>query len=123
MMAREDFQRTFNEALSDEQDALKEEHRFDFVRRMLGSWVSINANQAIWRATGGGQFEGKVPDGIWGYSKLQRNAEVVFMKNRGKVIVDGPTDVVEALIRALKTFTKPDDNAVMPIYDVAKISF
>lgn len=121
-MEPSEFIMQFNESLSDEQDALKEEQHFDLLRRTVGSWVSVTEKQAMWHACAATQSEAKVPDRVWGTRKIQRPAEVVYLKNRGKVVVDGPPDVVEALLRALKTFTKPDDNAVMPIYDLAKIS-
>jgi len=117
-----EFKLQFNEALSDEQDALKDEQKFELLRSVIGSWVSVTDKQAVWRATAATQCEAKAPDRLWATRRMQRPAEVIFLKSKGKVVVDGPQDVVEALIRALKTFTKPDDNAVMPIYDLAKIS-
>ena len=53
---------------------------------------------------------------------MLRPAEVVYIKSKGKVIVDAPPKVMEAIIRALKTFTRPVDTAVLPIYDLIKIS-
>jgi len=123
-----DFKLQFNEALSDEQDALKEEFKFDTLQRIIGSWVSLTESQAIWRVAAATQCDAKVPDLLWARGarsdlpKIQRPAEVVFLKSKGKVLVDGPPDVVDVLIRVLKTFTKPDDNAVMPIYDLTRIS-
>merc|ERR1712194_621261 len=123
-LTTQEFQRTFDDALMDERHALEEEHRLDLVRKMLGSWLSVTDNQAIWRATCGSQCENveqKALDSAWGYGRMKRPTEVIFLKRKNKVVVDGPQDVVDALIRALKTFTKPDDNAVKPIYDVVKM--
>mmetsp|Transcript_129037 Transcript_129037/g.413425 ORF Transcript_129037/g.413425 Transcript_129037/m.413425 type:complete len:1143 (-) Transcript_129037:43-3471(-) len=135
-----EFQRNFNEALGDEQDQLRDEQNIDFLRRTVGSWVSVTEGQAIWRAAAAGQCESKAPDHFWHYRvgpswrqsgssgprapdcHIVRPAEVIFLKRKGKVIIDGPSDVVEALLRPLKTFTKPDDNALMPIYDVVTMS-
>jgi len=121
-MDTREFTIQFNEALSDEQDALKEEQQLELLRQVVGSWVSVTETQAIWRSASLNQCEAKVPDRLWGTRRIKRPAEVVYIKNKQKVLVDGPSEVVEAIIRALKPFTKPDDNAVMPIYDVAKIS-
>jgi len=117
-----EFVKQFNESLNDEQDALKDEQNFSLLRHTVGSWVSVTSKQAMWHACAATQNEATIPDKLWGNRKIQRPAEVVYLKNRGKVVVDGPQEVVEALLRALKTFTKPDDNAVMPIYDLTKIS-
>jgi hypothetical protein len=117
-----DFVVSFNDHLSDEQDALKEEQSFDLLSKVIGSWVSVTDKQAIWRSAALNQCDAKVPDRLWGIKRIRRPAEVLYIKSKGKVIIDGPSDVVEALIRAIKPLTKPDDNAVMPIYDVAKIS-
>ena len=117
-----DFRMQFDEALSDEQDQLKEEQQKEVLRRTHGSWISVTEKQAIWRSLAVTQCEIKVADKLWGNRNIQRPAEVAYFKTKGKVLVDGPLDVVEALIRALKQYTKPDDNAVMPIYDLAKMS-
>lgn len=126
-----DFKVQFTEALSDEQDQLKHEQNNALLAHVVGSFVSVTANQAIWRATAAMQFDGKDPNKSWardhrygsGAAKgIQRSAEVIYLKNKGKVLFDGTPRVVEALLRVLKTFTKTDDVAVMPIYDVSKIS-
>jgi len=41
---------------------------------------------------------------------------------KGKVIIDGPKDVIDVLLRVLEAFTDSDDSAVMPLYDLTKIS-
>jgi len=117
-----DFQRSFDEALDDEREALNEEQETEIVNSIVGDWVSITDEQAVWRAITISQFDGKVPDSWWGYGTRVRPAEVVYIKSKGKVIIDGTAKTVEALLRALKTFTKPDNNAIMPIYDVNRMS-
>lgn len=117
-----DFVREFSDALKDEQDTLQEEQQNDLLRHIVGSWVSVTEKQAIWRGTAAAQCEAKVPDRLWGMRKMRRPAEVIFLKSKGKVMIDGPPEVTEAIIRALKTLTRLDDNAVMPIYDVVKMS-
>jgi len=126
-----EFQRHFSEAIREEQNALEEEQREDLFKRIIGTWVSVNKKQAIWRAHIASQCPFKSLPCLranevarkqgspW---NMQRPVEVVYLKTKGKVIIDGPAEVVEAVRRALKGFTRPDDNAVMPIYDVAKIS-
>jgi len=110
-----DFQKQFTEALSDEQEALQEEANESIMTRVVGVWVSVTQTQAIWRSTAGLQFDGKVPDKVWCRKTLQRPAEVAYIKSKGKVILDGPADVIDVLLSVLKTFTKSDDNAVMPM--------
>lgn len=133
-----EFVSMFEEALADEQDALRQEENFDFRKRVAGMWIHVTENQAIWRAAASSQLEAKVPDTHWHKRStdrwrtnssgarppdccIVRPAEVIYLQSKGKVIVDGPQDVVEALLRPLKAITKPDDNAVMPIYDVEKM--
>lgn len=53
---------------------------------------------------------------------MQRPVEVIYIKRRGKVIVDGPDEAVEALLRAVEPFTRNDDNAVVPILDVRNMT-
>jgi len=117
------FHRAFSEALKDEQDTLQEEeHQHTVLQQIIGSWVSLDEKQAIWRSSGAGQCEAKVLDHLWGSRVIRRPSEVAFTRKSQKVIVDGPKAATEALLRALKQFTRPDDNAVMPIYDLNKIS-
>jgi len=121
-LSTREFVRSFNEALGDEQGQLQDDQDLDLLKQMVGSWISIADDQAIWRAAAGSQCEAKAPDWLWGQHRMRRPAEVVYLKRKGKIVVDGPQDVVDAIIRVLKNFTKPDDNAVMPIYDLNKIS-
>jgi hypothetical protein len=121
-MDTREFAAQFNEALSDEQDALGDEQQVELQRQIVGSWVSITEAHAIWRSVSATQCEDKVPDSLWGKNKIKRPAELAYIKGKAKVVVDGPSKVVEAIIRALGKFTKPDDYAVTPIYDVSKIS-
>jgi len=128
--ARE-FQRAFSDAIAEEQNQLEEEKNDDLLRRIIGTWVSVDKKQAIWRAHTASQCPfkslpclraahvAKKQGSAW---NMQRPVEVVYLKGKGKVIVDGPQEVVEAVLRALRPFTRPDDNAVMPIYDLQKIS-
>jgi len=118
----EDFRKQFTEALNDEQDALKEEGNESLMNRVNGVWVSVTSAQAVWRTTAALQFDAKVPDKVWCRKVLQRPTEVAYIKSKGKVVLDGPADVTEVLHRVLKPFTKLDDNAVMPMYDLSKIS-
>mmetsp|Transcript_85870 Transcript_85870/g.243516 ORF Transcript_85870/g.243516 Transcript_85870/m.243516 type:complete len:1128 (-) Transcript_85870:541-3924(-) len=123
-MTTHEFKKKFNEALGDEWDTLEEERNETLQKRLIGTWISVTEQQAIWRTTATSLCQATVPDRIWGAGtgQLQRPAEVFFLKAKGKVVVDGLREVTEALLRVLRMFTKPDDNAVMPIYDVNKIS-
>lgn len=116
-----DFVRQFTEALKDEQDALQEEAQFELLRRIVGTWVLVTDKSAVWRASAAGQCDVKCPDWSWTSKRLQRPAEVAYMRSRGKVVLDGQPEVTEAILRALKNFTRADDNAVMPIYDLTKM--
>merc|ERR1712194_430044 len=80
-----DFVRQFGNAVRDEQETLHEEQRQEVMINIVGSWISVNETQAIWRATAAGQCECKVPDRLWGQSRMRRPAEVAYLKNRGKV--------------------------------------
>jgi len=117
-----DFAMKFDEQLDDEMDALRDDGELELRERIAGQWVSITEDQATWRAPAAKQFAAyKFPDWHWGVgsNQLLRPAEMVFIKKRGKVIVDGPDDVRKALIRVLKMCrTEPDDNPIMPVYDV-----
>jgi len=126
-MKTADFVKQFSDALKEEQDALGEEQSHELLRRMIGSFVCVTDTQAIWRATAASQFDRKVPDKVWGTArmfdtKMRRAAEVIFLESCGKVIVTGPDETVDALLRTLSNITKVDDNAVQPIYDLEKLS-
>ena len=126
-----DFRRMFSEAIAEEQNALDEENKDELLKCTIGTWVSVNATQAIWIAHLANQcpFKSlpcltaaqvtKKHEGQW---NMQRPVELVYIKKKEKVVVDGPRDAVEAVLRALKPFTKPDDNAIMPMYDLNKMS-
>lgn len=140
-MSTTEFKDVFEEVLNDEMAALKEEGTPEDMERAMsiaGSWVSLTEKQAIWRGTAATQCETKVPDFLWGSQvgqgsraagqsgqrSIQRKAEVVFLQGPGKVIIDGPAEVTEVLLRAIQhreNFTKPDNNAVMPIYDIKRM--
>lgn len=126
-----DFVAQFNEALGDEQEQLKDENNMTLLRRLFGSWVSVRSTQAIWRASAAGQCDpfDHDPNKHWGKQwgggaakPLRRPAELIYLKSKGKIIVDGTKDVVDKLLSILRPFTLKDDVAVMPIYDVNKIS-
>mmetsp|Transcript_97764 Transcript_97764/g.187421 ORF Transcript_97764/g.187421 Transcript_97764/m.187421 type:complete len:1145 (-) Transcript_97764:47-3481(-) len=116
-----DFVRQFTEAVKEEQDALQEDENFDLMRRLIGTWIMVNEKQALWQSTASSQFNRKVPDGLWSGRQLTCPTEVIFLKEKGKVIVSGPKDAEEALVRALRSFTRRDDSAVMPIYDLTRM--
>lgn len=112
----------FQEVLRDEMDALQEDGDDKLVHQLIGTFVHVSPNQAIWRTIASAQCERKVPDSLWGAKRMNRPAEVLFLQPSGKVILDGPKDAVDALLRAVKNITRTDDNAIMPIYDLNKIS-
>lgn len=123
------FKKHLSDALSEEQDALSEEGKEELRMSIIGTWVSVTKTQAIWRSVTMMQLKGsKVPDRVWGKKKdwetkeIRRPSEVVYIASKGKVIIDGPKDVMDVLLRVLEAFTDSDDNAVMPLYDLTKIS-
>jgi len=126
-----EFQRHFSEAILEEQHALEDEQREELLKRLVGSWVSVDKKQAVWRAHIASQCPFKSLPCLKGSQvakkqgspwTMQRPVEVVYLKGKGKVVVDGPQEAMDAVLRALRDFTRPDDNAVMPIYDLQKIS-
>lgn len=117
-----EFVKQFNQFYKDELDALQDDGETHLVEKIIGTFVHISAQQAIWRTMSSAQCENKVPDPFWGTRRMQRPAEVIYVQKKGKVLVDGPKDSVEALLRALRNISKTDDNAIMPIYDLNKIS-
>eukprot|EP00408_Alexandrium_pacificum_P066979 CAMPEP_0171169204 /NCGR_PEP_ID=MMETSP0790-20130122/8095_1 /TAXON_ID=2925 /ORGANISM="Alexandrium catenella, Strain OF101" /LENGTH=1128 /DNA_ID=CAMNT_0011634047 /DNA_START=66 /DNA_END=3452 /DNA_ORIENTATION=+ len=117
-----DFRKQLNEALRDEQDTLMEEHHYERFKRIVGSWVWANKEQAIWRGSASVQCDGKDPNGLWGTKSIRRPTEVIYIVSKGKVLVDGPHDLVVLVVRLMKPWTQPDDVAVVPIYDVSRIS-
>lgn len=119
-----DFARLWDEQLTDEMDSLQEELDVDMRERIAGQWVMKNEDQAVWRAPAAKQFPDKFPDWDWGASsgKLARPAELIYLRKRGKIILDGPDDVRRPLMRVLKRCrTEPDDHAIMPVYDKNKM--
>lgn len=122
-----DFKKQFEDAVSEEQEALKEEQQLTLLHKIIGAWTAVTDSQAVWRTSAttlmpnGPSSDGKVPDNLWGKGKLSRPVEVVFLCKKQKIVVTGPVDGSAAILRALKSFTKPDDNAIMPIYDVVKM--
>jgi len=117
-----DFRNRFTDALSNECDALEEEGNMQLRDRLPGTWLWVTKRQAVWRSAAVVQFNGKVPDRAWHKDKIRRPAEVIYIKSKGKVIVDGPEVVRDVLVSVLKDFTTEDDNAVNPLYDLTKMS-
>ena len=117
------FKQHFDEVLSEEQQALEAEGRSDLMRRLVGSWTTVTSKQVIWRTTAAMQTDNAtvVSDQKGQQIRLKRGAEVIFLHAQQKIIVSGPNEVAEAILRALKEFTKPDDNAIMPIYDIKRM--
>eukprot|EP00413_Alexandrium_margalefii_P020405 CAMPEP_0204526754 /NCGR_PEP_ID=MMETSP0661-20131031/8609_1 /ASSEMBLY_ACC=CAM_ASM_000606 /TAXON_ID=109239 /ORGANISM="Alexandrium margalefi, Strain AMGDE01CS-322" /LENGTH=364 /DNA_ID=CAMNT_0051532613 /DNA_START=6 /DNA_END=1100 /DNA_ORIENTATION=- len=117
-----EFKAQFDEELAEEQEALQEEGEMDLCRRLVGTWVSLDSNQAMWRAAGASQCEAKDPSRLWCTRRVRQPLQLVYLKAKGKVIVDGPKDGVAVLLRVLKSWTKRDDVAMMPIYDAGRMA-
>eukprot|EP00930_Biecheleria_cincta_P042859 TRINITY_DN29496_c0_g1_i1.p1 TRINITY_DN29496_c0_g1~~TRINITY_DN29496_c0_g1_i1.p1 ORF type:complete len:1155 (-),score=186.59 TRINITY_DN29496_c0_g1_i1:430-3831(-) len=121
-METKEFVKTFNQGLEDEREQLKNEGQDGLFVQTVGSWISITKTQAIWKTSSALQFSGRVPDYAWGRGTMKRPCELIYLKNQGKVILDGPEDVMVPLQRVLDDMTEPDDHAIMPIYDITKMS-
>ena len=124
----QEFVEKFQEHLQCEVDALQEDQEYELMQEVLGSFVHVDEDQVIWRGYSQGQFEDKTPDAIWGTetSRIRRRAEVIFLVKQQKVIVDTwEKTITETLIRMLKPdrakWTDPDNNAILPIYDVTQM--
>jgi len=126
-----EFQRLFDEVIIEEQTALEEEDKLELQRRLRGVWVAVDNDRAIWRGSSASQCPFKMLPALKGeYAarkgrwQMQRPVEVVYLRKKEKIIVDGPQEEVDAVLRALKQsdFSQPDNNAVMPIYDLEKMS-
>ena len=89
--------------------------------KIAGQWLFIDDHQAIWRAPAVEQFADKFPDWNWGLGSgksLKRPAELIYVRQKGKLVLDGPEDVLEPLLRVLKLCrTEMDDLAILPKYD------
>ena len=119
-----EFARIWDDQLAEEMESLAEELDFDMRTRIAGQWLSITEDQAIWHAPAVKQFADKFADWDWGASsgKLARPAEIIYIKKKGKVVLDGPDDVRAPLLRVLRLCrTEPDDHAIMPVYDKNKM--
>ena len=125
-----EFIEKFQEHWQIEIDALRESEEHELMQELLGSFVHIDDDQVVWRGYSQKQFDGKIPDFEWGSERslIKRRAEVVFLVNKNKIIVDAwDKTVTEALInRVLKPdrtkWTEPDDNPIVSIYDVKHMS-
>eukprot|EP00927_Polykrikos_kofoidii_P006037 TRINITY_DN12434_c0_g1_i6.p1 TRINITY_DN12434_c0_g1~~TRINITY_DN12434_c0_g1_i6.p1 ORF type:complete len:1128 (-),score=179.92 TRINITY_DN12434_c0_g1_i6:307-3690(-) len=129
----EEFIKVFEKAIQEERDALKEEDGADGRdEQILGSWISATTTIAVWRTVSAVQMGAKFPDRIWGTSRSKatrspiegpprRPTDVTYIGKKGKVVVDGPEETVETILRAIKHMTKVDDNSILPIYDVSKL--
>ncbi len=114
------FMLQFEEMVNEEQLALDTESRSDLVKRLIGTWTNVTNQQAIWRTLAATQTDNAtvIYDKKGQQIQLKRGAEVIFLQAAQKLIVSGPKDVTESILRAVQEFTKPDDNAIMPIYDI-----
>ncbi len=100
------FRDEFSEALEEEQGALPA----DIAVRLVGKWVICSDMQATWRTVAATQV---------GHHKMlpasrtrlvRRPLEVIYIKSKGKVIVDGPEDLQDIVVNSvLSKFTQPDD--------------
>jgi len=121
-----EFMATWDEQLAEELNALDEEMNYELQRRIAGSWISVTETQALWRTPPEYQFADKFPDWDWGVRngkpKLHRPAELIYLVKRGKVVLDGPEDLLFPLIRVLKNCrTDSDDHPIMPVFDTNKM--
>lgn len=132
-MSTNEFMKRFSEELSTEFDHFNDLAVSDPIyKRMsqwhVGSWILVRKHQAIWRTHSEVQWDGHVPDEHWGKGRIQRPAEVVFLAGKdkdtpAKVIIDcGVHEVQENFIMMMKRWTMPDDQDLMPLYDLEKIS-
>jgi len=113
----EDFQRDFLEQLEGEQEASIDDD--GLYKQLQGTFIMTNEKQAIWRSVGTSQFAERPGDMAWTPGNPRRPAEVMYIASKGKVIVDGPPDVANALLRCLESFTIVDNHAVVPIIDTS----
>lgn len=132
-----DFQQLWDNQLADEMDALAEEifkavalahvpqeSDYELREKIAGQWLFIDKDQAIWRAPAGKQFGDKFPDWDWGLGsgKITRPAELIYVRQKGKLVLDGPIEVLDPLLRVLKhCHTEPDDLSILPKYDTKRM--
>eukprot|EP00929_Paragymnodinium_shiwhaense_P060861 TRINITY_DN30384_c0_g1_i3.p1 TRINITY_DN30384_c0_g1~~TRINITY_DN30384_c0_g1_i3.p1 ORF type:complete len:321 (-),score=73.67 TRINITY_DN30384_c0_g1_i3:510-1472(-) len=116
------FVQDFNEALEVEQEVL-ESRQSDVLEDVKGTWVCKTARQGIWRSCAASQtgfdVDEKVPDKNWNVKKLRRPTEVVYLRSKGKVIINGSRDAVATMRYVLKDMTTRDDNHVVSKLDRA----
>eukprot|EP00933_Yihiella_yeosuensis_P017521 TRINITY_DN14607_c0_g1_i1.p1 TRINITY_DN14607_c0_g1~~TRINITY_DN14607_c0_g1_i1.p1 ORF type:complete len:569 (-),score=96.13 TRINITY_DN14607_c0_g1_i1:112-1779(-) len=119
------FQNKFSDSLTEEQDALEEELQEALRQSLFGAWISVTRDKALWRTAASLSCAVTDPSEHWGRGDgrvLRRQAEVLYLQKTGKIIIDGPRDIVAALIRAVSPWTEADDYDIMPVYDVEAIS-
>eukprot|EP00403_Amphidinium_massartii_P046236 CAMPEP_0178464116 /NCGR_PEP_ID=MMETSP0689_2-20121128/50678_1 /TAXON_ID=160604 /ORGANISM="Amphidinium massartii, Strain CS-259" /LENGTH=1109 /DNA_ID=CAMNT_0020091011 /DNA_START=121 /DNA_END=3451 /DNA_ORIENTATION=+ len=122
------FKLEFDEALDTERDCLEESQTVEdenLRQRLNGSWIQVDQHQALWRTL-------PQPAGLYVRDRLaprqqraRRQSEVWYNSKTAKVIATGPPEMVEVLIRVLSStegFTKADDNPIMPLIDIGKLS-
>lgn len=91
---------------------------------------TLTEKQALWRSVSASQTLEKVPH--WEHNAenensirpdivVKRPSEVIYLQGKGKVIVDGPEDIVHFLLQALEGITDPDDVAVDPRWDSTRL--
>jgi len=134
-----EFKERFDEHLRGEQDQIHLTGDLKLLGQLIGSWVHLTQEQAIWRTNSHAQIgAAKIPDFVWAKDKKQIEmysqgleapaapTEVVYFAKTGKMIVTGPStqETVDAVIRVLsfKDFTKKDNNAIMPLYDITQMN-
>lgn len=120
-----EFKQRFSDSIETEQEDLRGEGKDALAMRLTGCFIQVSEEQAVWRTYAGTQSSVKTPDWYWGRRRFWRPTEVVYSKAAGKILIEGSQEVVEVIVEALKCqkgFTQPDDNAVVPIYDVHRMS-
>ena len=94
--------------------ALRDDEEYDLIGELMGSFVHIDEDQVVWRGYSQKQFEDKIPDYEWGRER-SRIRHRAWDKTVTEVLIN----------RVLKSdksrWTEPDDNAIMPIYDVTQM--
>lgn len=128
------FQDLWDEQLLEECEALFGSRQQDLVKQLEGRWISITKTQAVWRTDAKAQFDFKNPTDYWGQKmrQMKRPAELIYLRftppgseeEIGKVILDGPEEIVLVLLQVLEMDAfkcEKDDRPIMPLYDVRRM--
>ncbi|CAJ1361881.1 unnamed protein product [Effrenium voratum] len=118
------FKEEWEKHLEGELEAMHDGTNEEVIKKFSGYWSCVNKEQAIWKSNPMHRI-GDRRAALGHRCGATRQAELVYIKKLGKVVLDGPEELLHNFshpaveVLDLVRTCEPDDREVMPLYDVS----